>query len=165
MTPDLWIDLLIWVGALSLVALGFAGMIFPAIPGPPLLLGGLLMAAWAEDFVHVGRGTILFLALLCVIALVLDFLAGALGAKRYGASPTAITGAFLGAFAGIFLGPVGLLLGPFAGAVAGELISGRPWQQAGRSGLGTTLGMLLGIVAKVVIGLMMVGTFLLVRLL
>lgn len=158
-----WAELALWAGALLLIAAGFAGMVLPALPGPPLLLGGLFLAAWAEDFTPVGTGTLVVLSLLCVLALVLDFVAGALGAKRYGASGAAVTGALVGAVVGIFLGPLGLLIGPFAGAMLGELATGRPWQQAGRAGVGATLGMLLGIVAKVVIGIVMLGTYVLVR--
>lgn len=164
LSPELWTPLLIWTGAVLLVVAGFAGMVVPALPGPLLLLGGLLMAAWADDFTRVGLPTLLLLSLLCVIAMALDFIAGALGAKRYGASKAAITGSLIGACAGLFLGPLGLLLGPFAGAMAGELLTGRPLEQAGRSGWGATLGMLLGMVAKLAVGAMMVGVFMLVWL-
>lgn len=165
LSPELWTDLLIWLGAAVLVIGGFIGMVIPALPGPLLLLGGLLMAAWAEDFAQVGLPTLFFLSALCALAMALDFIAGAMGAKRYGASGAAVTGSVLGGIVGIFFGPPGLLLGPFAGAMAGELLTGRPLEQAGRSGWGATLGMLLGVVAKLAIGVMMVGVFVLVRLL
>lgn len=161
---DTWTPLLLWSGALILVAAGFVGMVIPALPGPLLLLGGLFMAAWAEDFRPVGMPTILFLGVLCTLAMALDFMAGAMGAKRYGASPAAITGSVLGGIAGALLGPLGILLGPFAGAMAGELLSGRALAQAGKSGWGATLGMLLGMVAKLAIGVMMVAVFVLVRM-
>ena len=157
-------DILIWLGAAILVVVGFAGLILPAIPGPPILLAGLVMAAWAEDFVYAGPTTIIILVVMCVVAVALDFIAGALGAKRYGASRPAIIGAAGGALIGIFFGPVGLLLGPFVGALLGELSTGRPMEQAGRSGIGATVGLLLGTVAKLVIGLMMIGTYVIVRL-
>ncbi len=155
--------MLIWLTAAALVVAGFVGMVMPPLPGPLLVLGGLLMAAWAEDFSHVGLATLLFLSLLCVLAMVLDFIAGAMGAKRYGASGAAIAGSLIGAIAGIFFAPLGLLIGPFAGAMAGELLSGRELAQAGRSGWGATLGMLFGVIAKLAIGAMMVGVFVLVR--
>jgi len=162
--PSLWTPLLIWTGALALVVAGFVGMVVPVLPGPLLLLGGLLMAAWADDFTRVGPPTMFFLTFLCVVAMALDFIAGAMGAKRYGASKAAVTGSLLGATVGVFLGPLGLLLGPFAGAMAGELLTGHPLEQAGRSGWGATLGMLLGVVAKLALGAMMVGVFALVWL-
>ena len=158
-SPDLWIPLLCWLGALLLVILGFVGMVVPALPGPLLVLGGLMLAAWADDFSRVGWVTLLILSGLALLAMVLDMIAGALGAKRYGASRAAITGSLIGAVVGIFFGPLGLLLGPFAGAVAGELLSGRGASQAGLSGWGATLGMLLGTVAKIALGAMMLGVF------
>lgn len=159
LSPDLWIPLLCWLGALLLVILGFVGMVVPALPGPLLVLGGLTLAAWADDFGRVGWVTLLILSGLALLAMVLDMIAGALGAKRYGASRAAITGSLIGAVVGIFFGPLGLLLGPFAGAVAGELLSGRGASQAGLSGWGATLGMLLGTVAKIALGAMMLGVF------
>lgn len=159
LSPDLWIPLLCWLGALLLVILGFVGMVVPALPGPLLVLGGLMLAAWADDFSRVGWVTLLILSGLALLAMVLDVIAGALGAKRYGASRAAITGSLIGAVVGIFFGPLGLLLGPFAGAVAGELLSGRGASQAGLSGWGATLGMLLGTVAKIALGAMMLGVF------
>lgn len=164
LSPELWTPLLIWTGAALLVLAGFAGMVIPVLPGPLLLLGGLLMAAWAEDFSRVGMPTILFLSALCALAMALDFIASAMGAQRYGASRAAVAGALIGGAVGLVFGPFGLLLGPFAGAMLGELASGRALAQAGRSGWGATLGMLLGTVAKLVIGVLMVGVFVLVRL-
>jgi uncharacterized protein YqgC (DUF456 family) len=139
------------------------GMVLPAIPGPPILLMGLFTAAWAENFHYVGSGTLIILALLCVAAVALDFIAGALGAKRSGASRAAVIGALLGAIIGLFLFPLGLIFGPFIGAMIGELSTGRPWQQASRAGWGATIGMLIGIVAKLVIGLIMITLFISMR--
>lgn len=159
-----WADISLWTLAALCVLAGFAGMVMPAIPGPPLLFIGLMLAAWAEDFVFVGAGTLTLLAAMAVAALVLDAIAGALGAKRYGASPTAVTGALIGAVLGIFMGPIGIIVGPLLGAMVGELLMGRSPYHAGRAGIGATVGMLMGIVAKVVIGIIMICTFLLVRI-
>lgn len=155
---------LLWGGALTLIALGVIGLVFPAIPGPPLLFGGLWMAAWIEDYVHVGMWTLIVLGLLALLGVLADFIAGALGAKRFGASGLSVLGATLGAIVGIFFGLIGLLIGPFAGAVIGELMSGRNLDAAGRAGVGATIGLLVGTAAKLATGVMMVGIFLFVRL-
>jgi len=84
---------LLWVAAGLLVLAGLAGLLLPALPGGPLLLAGLVMAAWIEDFAYVGWGTLSVLAALTLLIYVADFLAGALGARRYGASPRAVAGA------------------------------------------------------------------------
>ncbi|ORE87401.1 hypothetical protein ATO7_10177 [Oceanococcus atlanticus] len=156
--------ILLWAGAATLITLGLIGLVFPAIPGPPLLFGGLWMAAWMEDYVHVGLWTLVILGLLTLLGVLADFVAGALGAKRFGASGLSVLGATLGAIVGIFFGLIGLLIGPFAGAVIGELMSGRTLDAAGRAGVGATIGLLIGTAAKLATGIMMVGIFLFMRL-
>jgi len=94
-----------------------------------------------------------------------DFVAGALGARRYGASPRAMAGAALGALIGIFFGLPGLLLGPFIGALIGEIAERNDWAAASRAGWGATLGLIIGTAAKIALGFTMVGLYLLVRFL
>ena len=123
----------LWLLGAALVAFGIAGMLLPALPGPPLLFAGLFIAAWAEDFQHVGFGTLAVLALMTLLAYLVDFVAGALGAKHFGASTRAAVGAAIGAVVGIFFGLPGILLGPFAGAVLGELTEQENLRAAGRA--------------------------------
>ncbi|RFA29420.1 hypothetical protein CAI21_10200 [Alkalilimnicola ehrlichii] len=156
---------LIWLGAILLIAVGLAGLILPALPGPLLLFAGLWMAAWAEGFAFVGMKTLIILGILAALASLADFVAGAFGAKRYGASPRSVWGAALGALVGLFFGLPGLLLGPFVGAVLGELSARWDLAAAGRAGWGATIGLVLGTAAKVAFGLTMVLVFLAVRLL
>ena len=47
-----------WVLATLIVLGGLAGTIIPALPGPPMVFAGLLLAAWAGDFETVGWTTI-----------------------------------------------------------------------------------------------------------
>jgi uncharacterized protein YqgC (DUF456 family) len=155
--------ILLWVLAVSLILTGLAGIVLPLLPGAPLLFLGLVIAAWTEDFVYVGYGTLAALAALAVLIYIVDFLAGILGAKHFGASPRAMIGAGIGAVIGLFLGFVGIIIGPFIGAVIGELSVRRELTAAGMAGLGTTIGLLLGVAAKIAIGLTMVGIFVLVR--
>jgi uncharacterized protein YqgC (DUF456 family) len=107
----------------------------------------------------VGAFTLAILGALTALAIVLDFAASSLGAKKAGASPRAVMGAGLGAIVGIFFGLPGLVLGPFVGAVLGELSANREILQAGKAGLGTWVGLLLGSVAKVALAFLMVGVF------
>lgn len=158
-----WLDLALWLGAIVCIVAGLVGLVLPAIPGPPLLFAGLWLAAHAEQYEYVGAKTLTVLGILTVLAVVLDFVAGALGAKRFGASRWAVTGAILGAVVGIFFGLFGLLLGPFVGAVAGELLSGRALDAASRAGVGATVGLLIGTAAKLAIGFTMLGIFIFVR--
>jgi uncharacterized protein len=146
--------------AFAMVAIGVAGSILPALPGVPLVFAGLLVAAWAGDFQRVGVVTLAALGALTVTSLVIDFAATALGAKRVGATKYAILGAALGTVAGVFLGLPGMILGPFVGAVAGELLSHGQLQQAARAGIATWVGLLFGTLAKLALVFAMLGIFL-----
>jgi hypothetical protein len=151
---------LYYVLAALLVVAGLVGTILPVLPGALLVFGGLFLAAWADGFARVGTVGLGIIAALGLLALAVDFAASVLGAKRVGASPQALAGAALGGLVGLFLGIPGLILGPFLGAVAGELLARRGLLQAGKVGLGTWLGLLFAAVAKLALAFLMVATFL-----
>lgn len=150
-----------WLLAILLIAAGFVGNILPLLPGTPLMLIGMLLAAWLDDFNRIGGFSIGLLVILTLLSQLADFLAGSIGAKRAGASKQAIIGATLGSLLGIFAGLPGMLLGPFLGAVAGELLAEQGLLQAGKVGLATWMGLVLGMAAKIAIGFTMIGVFLL----
>src|SRR3990172_11082530 len=115
---------LLWFAlAALLILLGIVGLLLPALPGTPLLLAGLVLAAWAEGFAYVGWGTLALLGAIAFLGYFIDFAAGAFGARRSGASKAGMAGAVVGALIGLFFGLPGVLLGPFVGAVAGELLT------------------------------------------
>jgi uncharacterized protein len=145
--------------AVVLIVLGIAGTVLPAMPGVPLVFGGLLLAAYADGFHNVGVITLIVLGVLTLIAMTVDYLAAALGAKRVGASGKAIAGAAIGTLVGIFFALPGLILGPFIGAVIGEYIARRNLEQAGRAGIGTWLGLLIGTAVKIAVVFTMLGVF------
>jgi hypothetical protein len=153
------IEVLWWVLALLLVAIGVAGSVLPALPGVPLVFAGLLLAAWAGGFEQVGPFPLVILGLLTMMSFAIDLAATALGAKRVGATKLAVVGAALGTLAGLFLGLPGLILGPFVGAVAGELMSHGQVQQATRAGIATWIGLLFGTLAKLALVFTMIGLF------
>ena len=163
MDPAILTLVLIWLLAAILVAVGLAGLALPAIPGSPLLFAGLLTAAWADDFAYVGVGTLAIVAVLALLTYAVDFAAAALGAKHFGASRRAIVGAVLGALGGVFFGLIGVVVGPFVGAVVGELSVRRDLGGAGRAGVGATLGLAIGVAAKLALGLSMIGVFAVAR--
>lgn len=156
---------LLLILAFVLVAIGLMGTILPAIPGVPLVFLGLVLAAWAEGFRFVGAGTLTVLGLMALLAYAVDLAAGALGAKKFGASRLAVLGAAIGTLAGLFLGLPGLVLGPFVGGAAGELYARRDLRQAGRAGLGAWLGMVVGGATKLALSFSMLAIFLAKRLL
>lgn len=148
-----------WIVAVLLVAIGIAGSVLPALPGVPLVFAGLVVAAWADDFQRVGAVPLVVLALLVLLSFFIDFLATVLGARRVGATKLAIIGAAIGTVAGLFLGLPGLVLGPFAGAVIGELVSHGKVDQATRAGIATWIGLLFGTLAKLALVFTMLGLF------
>jgi len=156
------IGLLIVAGVLIVV--GALGLVLPALPGAPLIFLGALLAAWAEDFVYIGLGSLIALGVLSVLAVAVDFIASAFGVKRFGASPRAVAGATIGTLVGIFFGLIGILIGPFVGAAVGELTVRRDLAAAGRAGVGAALGLALGTAAKLAIAFAMVGVILWMRL-
>lgn len=148
-----------------LVGVGLAGMMLPVLPGAPVLLAGLVLAAWAENFAYVGYGTLIVLGLLVLLIYAVDFAAGAFGARRFGATRRGMVGAALGALTGLFFGIPGVLLGPFVGAVMGELSGRRRLGEAGRAGMGASLGLVLGAAAKLALAFSMLGIFAAARIL
>jgi uncharacterized protein YqgC (DUF456 family) len=156
---------LLWVLSLILVGVGIAGTLLPGLPGTPLVFGGLLLAAWADGFQNVGAGAVIILAVMTVLAFCVDFISFSLGARGAGASREAVIGAALGTLVGIFFGLAGIVFGPFAGAVLGEYMARRNLAQAGRAGVATWLGFLLGIGVKLVLAFAMVGIFIIAYIL
>ena len=146
-------DLVYWLLAVLLVAIGLAGVVLPAIPGAPLIFAGLFVAAWLEDFAYAGKWTLTILGLLALLTY----------AKRFGASKRAIVGALAGTIVGLFLGLPGVLFGPFIGAVIGELSARRSLEDAARAGFGATIGLVLGVALKLTLAFSMIGIFAVAR--
>ena len=155
----------LWVVAALLVVAGIVGTVLPALPGVPLVFAGLLLAAWLDGFAKVGALPLVLLAILMLVAVVVDYASSALGAKRMGASPTALWGAAIGTLVGAFFALPGLLVGPFLGAAAGELLARRGLRHAGKVGLGAWLGFVFGTLAKLALAFAMVAIFALAYLL
>ena len=152
-------SILLWVAGVALVLVGLAGIILPALPGHVLILAGLVLAAWADGFTRVGVWTLVILALIAAGSYLVDFAGAALGAKKLGASSRAMVGAGLGTIAGLFFGLPGIILGPFAGAVIGELTVKQDLRQAGKAGVAAWIGFAVGTAVKVGMAFLMIGIF------
>ena len=150
---------LLWILAVILVIVGLVGTVLPALPGVPLIFIGVLIAAWAENFQRITGVTIAILAVLAVIGVVVDYVAASMSAKRAGASRAGIIGAAIGTIAGIVTGLWGLLFMPLVGAAIGEFISHRDALRAGRVGVATWVGLLVGTVVKLAVAFTMIGVF------
>lgn len=101
----------------------------------------------------------MLLGVLAAIAVVFDFLAGIWGAKKFGASAAAVWGAFIGTLVGLFFGIPGIILGPFIGAMLGQLLSGSKLPHAAKVGVELRIGIVVGTAIKLAVAFMMLGTF------
>ncbi len=150
----------LWIASAALILLGLAGTVLPLLPGTLLVWTGVLLGAWIDDFTRVGVSTVVIISILAALAWALDFVAGLMGAKRAGASRLALVGAAVGTVVGIYMGLVGVLFMPLVGAAMGEYWAQRDQQRAAKVAFATWLGLIVGMVAKVVLSFVMVGIFL-----
>ena len=151
--------IVLWTVAIVLIAIGFVGTIVPAVPGVTLIFAGMALGAWIDGFARIPVWVVVILGAFAAIAWTVDFAAAALGAKRVGASGRAIVGAALGTIAGIFTGLWGLVFMPLVGAAIGEYSAQRDFRRAGKVGVATWIGLLLGTAVKIAIVFTMVGIF------
>lgn len=149
----------LWIVAWILIGGGLVGAFLPFIPGVTMMFMGMGLAAWIGDFQHIGYGTLGILLVLMLVAHIIDYAASMLGAKRMGASKQAIWGALIGSLAGIFMGWIGILFMPFVGAVMGELLARWDLEKATKVGVGTWLGLVIGMACQGAIAFSMLGIF------
>jgi hypothetical protein len=149
----------LWTIAVLMVIIGIAGTVLPALPGVALVFAGILLAAWIDGFTVISGWTVGVLAALTAVGLVVDYVAQVMSAQRAGATPLGIAGAAVGTVVGIFTGLIGLLFMPLAGAAVGEFIAHRDMLRAGKVGVATWIGLLVGAVLKLSIVFTMTGIF------
>jgi uncharacterized protein YqgC (DUF456 family) len=154
-------ETLAWTLTILLMVVGVIGSIVPYIPGAALIVAGAVVhQLMLGDGGASGWWIIGVLFIMAVLSYVVDILAGAMGARRYGASKWGAWGGFIGAIVGLFFGLPGLLLGPVIGVMAGELILARKQIGAAASASwGTILGSLLGVLGKFLIAMAMAAVF------
>ncbi|MBK0393929.1 DUF456 domain-containing protein [Ramlibacter algicola] len=149
----------LWLLSTVLIAAGLAGIVLPALPGTLLVLAGILLGAWIDDFTRVGWFAVSVVVVLALLAWAMDYVAAMLGARRAGASKQAIVGAAVGTVAGLFMGIVGIFIMPLVGAAVGEYLARRDHGRALHVGISTWLGLMAGMLAKFVLAFMMIGVY------
>ncbi|HEC41196.1 MAG TPA: DUF456 domain-containing protein [Bacteroides sp.] len=152
-------DILLTGGGAALMIMGLIGCVLPVIPGPPLSFTGLLLLHFS-DFADFSFEFLLLFGSIAVIVTVLDYIVPIWGTKKFGGSKRGMWGAAIGLVIGIFiLPPIGFIVGPFAGAVIGESTMGKSSKESFRAGLGSVLGLMMGVGLKLAASLVMTYYF------
>jgi uncharacterized protein YqgC (DUF456 family) len=139
---------LIAIGLILALA-GMIGCILPVIPGPLLSFSALLLLSWTKNWQIFSPSFLIIMGALTAILMVFDYIAPALGAKKFGASKFGLWGSVMGMIIGIFfIPPWGLILGAFVGALVGELAAGKSGRKALRAGWGILIGNVFGVGIK-----------------
>ena len=152
-------DILLTTGSGVLMILGLVGCVLPVIPGPPLSFIGLLLLHFSK-YAEFSFEFLLLFGSIAVIVTVLDYIVPIWGTKKFGGSKYGMWGAAIGLVIGIFiLPPLGIIIGPFAGAVIGEALTGKKSAEAFRAGMGSLLGLMMGVGIKLAASLVMTYYF------
>jgi len=137
-------DILLIILGCFFLLIGLAGCIVPIVPGPPLSYFGIILLHWTSK-VQFDQRFLITWALLVVGVTLLDFMVPIWGTKKFGGTKRGTWGATIGLILGLFFfPPIGIILGPFIGAVTGELTQSEDLKKALKSGVGSLLGFLLG---------------------
>ena len=150
-------DIFLLIVAGVLMVIGIIGCIVPGLPGTPIAYAGLWIAQ-ATDRVDFSWQILLIWGIVTVVVSVLDYVVPAWGTKQFGGTKWGVWGSTIGVFAGLFFGAAGVIIGPLAGAILGELIGGKKVEEALRAGWGSFIGIFFGTVLKLICcGLMTVS--------
>lgn len=133
---------------------GIIGAIVPALPGPPLNLGSLVVA-WMLVPEYVSGSMVMWMVILTILVTILDYVAPIWLTKIGGGSKKAIWGSTLGIIAGLFFMPLGLIVGPLLGAFFGEMMHEDNVQKALKVSLMSFISFLLTTGFKLVLSLVM----------
>ena len=141
------------------IILGLAGGILPILPGPPLSYVGLLFLHFTEKYQFTTNFLIIW-GVVTVVVYALDYIVPAWGTKKFGGSKRGVWGSIIGLLLGMFFfPPLGIIVGPFAGAVVAELSGGKDRTAAIKAGFGSFVGFLLGTMMKLIVSGMMAWYF------
>ncbi len=133
--------------AILLIIIGIIGCLVPVLPGPPLSFAGILILHLTR-YAEYSRNLLIILGVVAGIVTVLDYFVPIWGTKKFGGSKYGVRGATIGLIVGLFFGPPGIILGPFIGAIIGEMIFKDDFKYAIKAGFGSLLGFLTGIGLK-----------------
>ena len=143
-------DILLIVFAFLLLVAGIAGCILPMLPGVPLAYAGMLLLH-LTDKIHFTTHQLIIWLIVVIVLQVVDYITPLLGSKYSGGTSLGNRGCMAGTLLGLFFMPWGVIVGPFIGAVVGEMLGGQDLSHAIRAGIGTLLGFFFGTLLKVIV--------------
>src|SRR5688572_7330219 len=115
-------DVFLLVLGSVLMLLGLAGCVLPFLPGPPLCYVALLIQQLQGSPPYTSQFLVIW-AVITAVVTVLDYIIPVYGTKKYGGTKYGMWGCVIGLVAGLWIGPVGIIIGPFIGAFIGELVA------------------------------------------
>jgi uncharacterized protein YqgC (DUF456 family) len=141
---------LIIIGSIFIIV-GLIGCVVPGVPGPPFSFLALVLISAAKGWEPFSLNFLIIMALITIVVTALDYVVPAVGAKKFGASKYGFWGAVLGMLVGIiFFPPLGMIIGAFLGAIIGEMVVGKPSQEALKAGWGVFVGIMFGMIIKLI---------------
>ena len=154
-------DILLISLGLFCMFLGIVGSVVPVLPGAPISWLGLLLFFLAPS-IPFSTPFIVITGIIALAIYILDYLIPAMGTKRFGGSKAGMWGTTIGLFVGLFtLGPLGILIGPFVGALVGELaFNNTESSQAFKAATGSFIGFLTSTFIKFITTVTFFGLFL-----
>ncbi|MDF1560705.1 MAG: DUF456 domain-containing protein [Bacteroidales bacterium] len=151
-------DYILLALAIILMITGIAGCLLPVLPGPPLSYLGIVLLHLTR-FADISKNLFIILGVVAVVVTVIDYVVPIWGTRQFGGSKYGMRGATVGLIIGLFLGPPGIIIGPFIGAVVGELIFKDDFKYAIKAGFGSLLGFLTGVGLKLAASLLITFYF------
>ena len=150
-------DIFLIISGSLLMILGIAGCLLPILPGPPLSYLGLI-AIHLTSKIDFSSKFLISWGIIVIVVSILDYVIPIWGTKFFGGSKYGVWGSMVGLLAGLFIPPIGIIIGPFIGAVAGEMFAGNK-QNALKAGFGSFIGFIAGTVVKMLVSLIMLYYF------
>ena len=150
-------DIFLILSGSLLMILGIAGCLLPILPGPPLSYLGLI-AIHLTSKIDFSSKFLISWGIIVILVSILDYVIPIWGTKFFGGSKYGVWGSMVGLLAGLFIPPIGIIVGPFIGAVAGEMLAGNK-QNALKAGFGSFIGFIAGTVVKMLVSLIMLYYF------
>ncbi|RMZ50965.1 DUF456 domain-containing protein [Flavobacteriaceae bacterium PRS1] len=152
-------DLFLVILAAFFMLLGIIGSFLPILPGPLTSWFGLLILH-LTDAVPMNWTILIITLFFALVIWLLDYIIPAIGTKKFGGSKAGMIGTTLGLIIGlIFLGPFGIIVGPFAGAYIGELLNKSDSKTALKAAFGSFLGFLTSTFIKFIVAIIYLGLY------